>query len=305
MKAKLLSAAALGLLVAACGTNSNDRVGGGAAAGAATGATVGAVGGPVGVLGGAAIGAGAGAATGALTTPDQVNLGRPVWSDPEVRVGGRSPAGGSSASGSGSSGGSVSSGGGGRSSSNVREVQQALNSRGANVSVDGVMGQQTRNALMDFQRQNNIDATGRVDQRTASALGVSSTSGNMAQSGSRSGRSDRDGAYMGGGMVGDQNTGSSAGSSSGATSGSSSNRGSMGGSSTGGGMSNQPMGNTGVTPATPPGNLDARGGPGTGSNRGVGGTLGGGAGSTRAPASTSASPDNPGVGSSGAGSSSQ
>ncbi len=223
MKAKLLSAAALGLLVAACGTNSNDRVGGGAAAGAATGATVGALGGPVGALGGAAIGAGAGAATGALTTPEQVNLGRPVWNDPEVRVGGRSPAGGSSASSSGSSSGSGmgAAGGGG----NVREVQRALNNRGFNVSADGRMGPQTRNALMDFQRQNNIEATGRVDQRTASALGVSSS--NMAQSGSRSGRSDRDGAYMGGGMVVDQNSSGSSGSSSGSmgSSGSNSNAG--------------------------------------------------------------------------------
>jgi hypothetical protein len=298
MKAKLLSAAALGLLVAACGTNTSDRVGGGAAAGAATGATVGAVGGPVGVLGGAAIGAGAGAATGALTTPEQVNLGRPVWNDPEVRVGGRSPASGSSASSSGSSysGGSVSSGGG-RSSSNVREVQQALNSRGANVSVDGVMGPQTRNALMDFQRQNNIDATGRVDQRTASALGVSSTSGNMAQSGSRSGRSDRDGAYMGGGMVVDQNTGSSAGGSSGAMGGSSTNRGAMGSSTTGSGMSNQPMGNT-----------DAQGPDRMGGNRvppSIGTSGNTGRAGTSNPGAQSTSPANPGSGSNSAGSSSQ
>jgi peptidoglycan hydrolase-like protein with peptidoglycan-binding domain len=298
MKARLLSAAALGLLVAACGTNTSDRVGGGAAAGAATGATVGALGGPVGALGGAAIGAGAGAATGALTTPEQVNLGRPVWNDPEVRVGGRSPAGGSSASSSGSSSGSgMSSTGGGRSSSNVRQVQQALNSRGANVSVDGVMGPQTRNALMDFQRQNNIDATGRVDQRTASALGVSSTSGNVAQSGSRSGRSDRDGAYMGGGMVVDQNTGSSAGGSSGAMGGSPANRGAMGSSTTGSGMSNQPMGNT-----------DAQGPDRMGGNRvppqiGTSGNTG--RTGTSNPGAQNTSPSNPGSGSNSAGSSSQ
>jgi len=299
MKARLLSAAALGLLVAACGTNTSDRVGGGAAAGAATGATVGAIGGPVGVLGGAAIGAGAGAATGALTTPDQVNLGRPVWNDPEVRVAGRSPASGSSASGSSSgSGMSATSGGGG----NVRELQRALNNRGANIAVDGRMGPQTRNALMDFQRQNNIEASGRVDQRTASALGVSSTGSGMAQSGSRSGRSDRDGAYMGGGMVVDQNTGSSTGST-GSTGGSNmGNRGTTGGSGsmTGSGMSNQPMGNT---DAQGPDRMGGNRVPpqiGTSGNTGrTGSSLGGGSGAN------SASPSNPGSGSNSAGSSSQ
>jgi hypothetical protein len=40
----------------------------------------------VGALAGAAIGAGAGAATGYATSPSDVNLGRPVWSNPEVRT---------------------------------------------------------------------------------------------------------------------------------------------------------------------------------------------------------------------------
>ncbi len=83
---KLLGAAAVVLAVAACGTREPDRTTGGAATGAATGAAVGALGGPVGVLAGAAIGAGAGAATGAATSPRDVNLGRPVWSNPEVRT---------------------------------------------------------------------------------------------------------------------------------------------------------------------------------------------------------------------------
>jgi len=66
-------------LVAGCGTREPGRVEGGAATGAATGAAVGVVGGPVGVVGGAVIGGGAGAVAGAVTTPDQVNLGKPVW----------------------------------------------------------------------------------------------------------------------------------------------------------------------------------------------------------------------------------
>lgn len=83
---RLLGAAVAVVAVAACGSREPDRTTGGAAAGAATGAAVGALGGPVGLLAGAAIGAGAGAATGAATNPSDVNLGRPPWSNPEVRT---------------------------------------------------------------------------------------------------------------------------------------------------------------------------------------------------------------------------
>lgn len=68
-------------LLAACGTNANDRTQGGAAAGAGTGAAIGLIGGPVGVVVGAVIGGGAGALTGASTKPDTVNLGPPPWSN--------------------------------------------------------------------------------------------------------------------------------------------------------------------------------------------------------------------------------
>lgn len=162
MKAKLLGAAALGLMVAACGTNPTDRTTGGAAAGAATGAAVGALGGPVGALGGAAIGGGVGAVAGATTTPDQVNLGRPVWNDPEVRIPGTS---------------NRSSSGMASRSGNTRQVQQALNQRGYDVGpVDGVMGPQTRRAISQYQRDNNMNVTGRADPQLASALGVSESS---------------------------------------------------------------------------------------------------------------------------------
>lgn len=86
MKLQLIGAAALALTLAACGTNERDRVQGGAAAGAATGAGVGALGGPVGMAAGAVIGGGAGAITGAATSPSDVNLGKPVWNNPEVRT---------------------------------------------------------------------------------------------------------------------------------------------------------------------------------------------------------------------------
>jgi hypothetical protein len=268
-KARLLGAAALGLMVAACGTDPRERTTGGAAAGAATGAAVGALGGPVGALAGAGIGGAAGAVTGAATDPQDVNLGRPLWNDPEVRVPGVQEGGGRSARG----GGAVAT----RSSAETRQIQQALASRGYDPGpADGVWGAQTQQAANRFQRDNNISG-GR--QSLASALGVSggsmTGSDSRAQGASGSGRTTResDRAYMGGGMTGDP-----------------ANRNTMGG--------------TGrdATRGAPPGNTDARTGatmgvPGTG----VGGSLGGGRGAP----GTLSSPDNPGVGSSGAGSSSQ
>jgi hypothetical protein len=72
-KLVLVSAAVLAL--AACGTQTGDRAASGAAIGAATGAVLG----PVGVGAGAV----AGGVAGAVTPSDNVNLGEPVWNDPE------------------------------------------------------------------------------------------------------------------------------------------------------------------------------------------------------------------------------
>jgi phage tail tape-measure protein len=76
---------ALGIL-AACGTQPKERTTGGAAAGAATGAGVGALAGPPGMAVGALIGGGAGAATGAATSPKDINLGKPPWTNSDTRV---------------------------------------------------------------------------------------------------------------------------------------------------------------------------------------------------------------------------
>ncbi len=76
----ILALASLSLL-AACGNRQPERTTGGAAAGAGTGAAVGALAGPPGMAAGAAIGAAAGGGTGAATSPDTVNLGKPVWKD--------------------------------------------------------------------------------------------------------------------------------------------------------------------------------------------------------------------------------
>jgi hypothetical protein len=69
----------LALLLTGCGSGTG-RLSGGAAGGAATGALIGLVGGPIGVVVGAGIGAGAGAMTSSNTTPKQVDLGPPPWS---------------------------------------------------------------------------------------------------------------------------------------------------------------------------------------------------------------------------------
>jgi peptidoglycan hydrolase-like protein with peptidoglycan-binding domain len=56
----------------------------------------------------------------------------------------------------------------------VKQVQQALKKEGHDPGpVDGVMGQKTQQALRDFQKSKNLEATGRLDDQTADALGVS------------------------------------------------------------------------------------------------------------------------------------
>ena len=68
---------AAALLLAGCGTTTGDRLASGAGIGAASGAVVGAI---VGLPAeGALLGAGVGATAGAVTTPSQVDLGKPVW----------------------------------------------------------------------------------------------------------------------------------------------------------------------------------------------------------------------------------
>jgi hypothetical protein len=78
MSRSTLTAVVASLLVlSACGTNPGDRALSGAGIGAAAGAVIGAPFGAPGI--GAAIGAASGGAIGAVTTPSQVDLGKPVW----------------------------------------------------------------------------------------------------------------------------------------------------------------------------------------------------------------------------------
>lgn len=55
----------------------------------------------------------------------------------------------------------------------VASAQDRLNRLGYSAgSVDGVFGAQTRNAIMDFQNDNDIPATGTLDTATVRALGL-------------------------------------------------------------------------------------------------------------------------------------
>ena len=82
------------LILSACGTSTGDRGLSGGLIGAGTGATIGALAGSAGA--GALWGGLGGAAIGMLTSPEMVNLGKPIWdksasSDRPRRVAAKSP----------------------------------------------------------------------------------------------------------------------------------------------------------------------------------------------------------------------
>jgi len=128
------------LLLSACGTDQTDRTISGAGIGAATGAVVGAVT-PLTPVGGALLGGAIGGATGALTTPSEVNLGKPVWRNsasagPAPRRAGMDPA-------------------------SVRDIQAELQRRGYDVGpVDGRLGPRTQTAIREFEQQNGLPVDG-------------------------------------------------------------------------------------------------------------------------------------------------
>ena len=74
----VISIAATAMLLSACGQDKGDR----ALSGGAIGAGVGAVGSSLvggSAVGGALVGGAVGAGTGALTSPHDVDLGKPAW----------------------------------------------------------------------------------------------------------------------------------------------------------------------------------------------------------------------------------
>jgi peptidoglycan hydrolase-like protein with peptidoglycan-binding domain len=97
----------------------------------------------------------------------------------------------------GSSGGSVGrahgggtgrvAGGGGAidlSPDQIRQIQMALIQQGYDIGEpDGRLGPRTKQALIAFQRKQGIQTTGRLDERTMMALGVSGTTGQQSSPG--------------------------------------------------------------------------------------------------------------------------
>jgi murein L,D-transpeptidase YcbB/YkuD len=55
----------------------------------------------------------------------------------------------------------------------VRGVQTALKAKGYGLTVDGILGKQTRAALRKFQKANGLKATGRIDKATLRSLNIS------------------------------------------------------------------------------------------------------------------------------------
>ena len=55
----------------------------------------------------------------------------------------------------------------------VRDIQQALEAAGFDPGgTDGVFGQQTQSAVIDFQNSKGLTADGSVGPKTAAALGI-------------------------------------------------------------------------------------------------------------------------------------
>jgi hypothetical protein len=77
----------------------------------------------------------------------------------------------------------------------IRQVQVILKQKGFVVEVDGELGPQTKKALIEFQRQQGIQASGRIDSRTVTALGLSDKLGGQDREGasqpSTAGQRDR------------------------------------------------------------------------------------------------------------------
>lgn len=63
------------------------------------------------------------------------------------------------------------------SSAEIKKAQEALKAKGHNPSLEGKMDAQTQQALRDFQKANDLPATGVLDEKTASKLGVVIDSG--------------------------------------------------------------------------------------------------------------------------------
>jgi peptidoglycan hydrolase-like protein with peptidoglycan-binding domain len=97
------------------------------------------------------------------------------------------------------------------STEHIKKAQEALKAKGLNPGSDGKMDEKTQQALRDFQKVNNLPATGVLDAQTAAKLGVTIDSKAGADSKSGGTSSGVSGGASGGasGSVGAGKSGSS------------------------------------------------------------------------------------------------
>jgi peptidoglycan hydrolase-like protein with peptidoglycan-binding domain len=66
----------------------------------------------------------------------------------------------------------------------IMQLQQTLDQKGFNVGkADGIWGSKTSRALEEFQKQNNLPATGKSDQQTLADLGINVSMQNNSNAG--------------------------------------------------------------------------------------------------------------------------
>jgi peptidoglycan hydrolase-like protein with peptidoglycan-binding domain len=184
MRIGVLGVVGLSLLTAACGTTMQQR----AATGGITGGGVGAlVGGPVGFLVGAVVGAGGGAVMPEGADQIAINglgITHRVAQNTLNSVGLGSGTATAQASGApGATASAASTAGSGstlpppaviRRSAVVKEAQVKLKQDGLyHGRIDGIIGPQTRRALTDFQKREDLPQTAALDQQTLQKLNIS------------------------------------------------------------------------------------------------------------------------------------
>jgi peptidoglycan hydrolase-like protein with peptidoglycan-binding domain len=88
--------------------------------------------------------------------------------------------------GTGMQAGTESRGAGKWSKDKVKAIQEALKGKGFDPgAADGVVGPRTGQALREFQKSQNLQVTGRLDDKTVSALGVDSAGMSSSQPSSK------------------------------------------------------------------------------------------------------------------------
>jgi peptidoglycan hydrolase-like protein with peptidoglycan-binding domain len=84
----------------------------------------------------------------------------------------------------------------------IKKAQDALKAKGLNPGSDGKMDAKTQQALRDFQKENNLPATGVLDAKTAEKLGITLDSGKSSVAPSERGSSSGASGSVGGGVSG-------------------------------------------------------------------------------------------------------